>query len=110
MEIGELSKKIERGKNTTRHSEFFYLDDDTYVLDTPGFTSLYVSDVPKDRLMYYFPEFENFRQKCRFNTCMHIGEKKEVCAVKTAVLSGEIPRERYLSYKQIYLELKENEL
>lgn len=109
METGELSKKIERGKNTTRHTEFFYLDDESYVLDTPGFTSLYVMEVASERLMYYFPEFERFRQDCRYNTCLHIGEKKEFCAVKRAVLRGDIARERYESYKQLYLELKDAE-
>lgn len=58
METGELSKKIARGKNTTRHTEFFYIDDNSYVLDTPGFTSLYVTEIPPERLMYYFPELD----------------------------------------------------
>ena len=105
METGELSKKIERGKNTTRHSEFFYIDDETYVLDTPGFTSLYVTDIEPERLMYYFPEFENYRSACRFNTCVHIGEKD--CAVKRAVEEGKIARERYESYVMLYQELKD---
>ena len=105
METGELSKKIERGKNTTRHSEFFYIDDETYVLDTPGFTSLYVTDIESERLMYYFPEFEDYRSACRFNTCVHVGEKD--CAVKRAVEEGKIARERYESYVMLYQELKE---
>ncbi len=104
METGELSRKIERGKNTTRHTEFFYIDNDTYVLDTPGFTSLYVNDIDPERLMYYFPEFESHRQNCRFKTCIHIGEKD--CAVKDAVQKGEISRERYDSYVLLYNELK----
>ena len=105
METGELSRKIERGKNTTRHSEFFYMDDDSYVLDTPGFTSLYVMDIEPERLMYYFPEFEQYRSACRFHTCVHIGEKD--CAVKRAVQEGSIARERYESYSMLYQELKE---
>ena len=105
METGELSRKIERGKNTTRHSEFFYIDDDTYVLDTPGFTSLYVLGVEPERLMYYFPEFEPYRTGCRFHTCVHIGEKD--CAVKQAVSEGLISGERYESYRLLYQELKE---
>ena len=104
METGELSKKIERGKNTTRHTELFCLSDDTYVLDTPGFTSLYVKDVLPERLMYYYPEFEAFRTSCRFNTCLHLSEKD--CAVKKAVEEGRIARERYESYKMLYEELK----
>lgn len=106
METGELSKKIERGKNTTRHSEFFYIDDDTYVLDTPGFTSLYVMDILPERLMYFFPEFEAYRSKCRYNTCVHIGEPVRDCAVKAAVKAGAIPRERYDSYRKLFEELR----
>ena len=104
METGELSKKIARGKNTTRHTEFFYIDDNSYVLDTPGFTSLYVTEIPPERLMYYFPEFESFRADCRFNTCVHIGEHD--CAVKQAVANGQIAEERYNSYVLLYEELK----
>lgn len=104
MEIGELSRKIERGKNTTRHTEFFYIDDNTYVLDTPGFTSLYINDIEPDRLMYYFPEFEEFRHDCRFKTCIHIGEHD--CGVKKAVQEGRIAKERYESYILLYDELK----
>lgn len=104
METGELSRKIERGKNTTRHTEFFYIDDDTYVLDTPGFTSLYINDIEPERLMYYFPEFENYRHDCRFKTCIHIGETD--CAVKSAVKERLISKERYESYVLLYNELK----
>jgi ribosome biogenesis GTPase len=104
METGELSKKIARGKNTTRHTEFFYIDDNSYVLDTPGFTSLYVTEIPPERLMYYFPEFESYRTDCRFNTCVHIGEHD--CAVKQAVADGQIAEERYSSYVLLYEELK----
>lgn len=104
METGELSRKIARGKNTTRHTEFFYIDHETYVLDTPGFTSLYVTEIPPERLMYYFPEFESYRTDCRFNTCVHIGERD--CAVKKAVEDGNIAEERYRSYVLLYEELK----
>ncbi len=109
METGELSRRIERGKNTTRHSEFFYIDDDTYVLDTPGFTSLYVMDVEPERLMYFFPEFEAYRSKCRYNTCVHIGEPVKDCAVKAAVKAGCISRERYDSYRKLFAELKDQQ-
>lgn len=104
METGELSRKIERGKHTTRHSEFFYLDDDTYVLDTPGFTSLFVTDIKPENLMYYFREFEEHRDACKFHTCVHIGERD--CGVKRALEEGRIAQTRYESYLQIYDELK----
>ena len=75
------------------------------MLDTPGFTSLYVTDIEPERLMYYFPEFEDYRSACRFNTCVHVGEKD--CAVKRAVAEGKFARELYESYVMLYLELKE---
>lgn len=106
METGELSRKIARGRHTTRHSEFFWLDEDSYVLDTPGFTSLLVSDIDPENLMYYYPEFEPYRESCRFHTCVHIGERD--CAVKQALEEGKIARKRYESYLQIYEELKQN--
>ena len=107
MATGEISRKIKRGRNTTRHAEFFYIGDHTYILDTPGFTSLYVREIPSDRLMYYYPEFESYRTRCRFHNCVHIGEKD--CAVKRAVQEGKISEERYASYVQLYQELKEQE-
>ncbi len=109
MEVGELSAKIRRGKQTTRHTELFTIDADSYVLDTPGFTSLYVTGVDKDRLGFYFEEFNEYYDKCRFTGCSHIYEAESICAVKQAVSRGEIPAERYENYKLIYEELKENE-
>ena len=60
METGGISRKIERGKHTTRHSELFPIDEDSYIMDTPGFSSLYVNDFEKEELKYYFPEFEPY--------------------------------------------------
>nr|WP_314670434.1 ribosome small subunit-dependent GTPase A [uncultured Oribacterium sp.] len=107
METGSLSEKIKRGKNTTRHAEFFSLGEDSYVLDTPGFTSLFPPDISPENLRYFYPEFEEYRQSCRYNTCYHLGEKKQDCGVKQAVEKGEIARERYESYKSLYQEIVE---
>ena len=104
METGSLSKKIQRGKNTTRHSEIFFLEKDTFVFDTPGFTSVDVSMVEPDNLQVYFPEFEAYLGKCRFNSCKHL--KEPDCAVKEAVRSGQISRQRYRIYASVYEELK----
>lgn len=104
METGELSRKIRRGKNTTRHTELVFLEEGSYVLDTPGFSSLYMLDVEADRLMYYYPEFEAVRRDCRFHTCLHLEEPD--CAVKAAVRAGRIPKERYRTYRQLYEELR----
>lgn len=110
MQIGELSRKIERGKNTTRHSELFYVkelskgDTQTFIMDTPGFTSLGMFDVTTDSLMNYYPEFEDYEPECRFGGCSHIAEPD--CGVKRAVEGGKIAKVRYDNYKILYEELK----
>lgn len=105
MEIGAVSEKIKRGKHTTRHSELIYVDDNTYVMDTPGFSSLYISEIEKDELKDYFNEFREFDDKCRFIGCMHLNEPG--CAVKEALSEGFISSIRYDSYKTLYEELKD---
>ena len=102
---GNISEKINRGKHTTRHSEIFYLGEDTYIMDTPGFTSLDYNVVEAENLHYYFGEFEEYEGQCRFNGCVHINEP--ACAVKNAVESGEINKTRYDIYTEMYQELKE---
>ena len=104
METGSISRKIERGKHTTRHSELFMIGEDSYIMDTPGFSSLYVNDFEKEELKYYFPEFELYEGQCRFNGCDHIHEPG--CAVKEAVEKGKIHAVRYEDYKELYEELK----
>ena len=83
METGEISEKIKRGKHTTRHSELFHLGEDTYVMDTPGFTSLNLPEIEKEELREYYPEFLPYQEQCRFLGCVHINEPK--CAVKEAL-------------------------
>lgn len=104
METGDISGKIKRGKHTTRHSELFLLDKDTYIMDTPGFTSLYLSEFDCDSLRFYFNEFAEYEGKCRFHGCVHLNEPD--CAVKSAVCDGRINVVRYENYKEIYNELK----
>lgn len=106
METGGLSKKIDRGKHTTRHSELFCIDEDTFICDTPGFTSLYLEGLEKQELKAYFPEFRKFNESCRFAGCVHINEPD--CSVKEAVSTGAIHPERYESYVKIYEELESN--
>ena len=109
-QTGELSRKIDRGKNTTRHSELFFVpalsdeNDHTFVMDTPGFTSLEMRDVTTDTLQNYYPEFAEFEPECKFGGCSHITEP--VCGVKMAVDRGDIARERYDNYCLLYEELK----
>ena len=104
METGAVSEKIQRGRHTTRHSEIFYLGDGTYLMDTPGFTSLYLQDIEPEQLKDYFAEFGPYEGKCRFNGCVHIHEPD--CAVKEALAQGKIHNVRYESYIGLYEELK----
>lgn len=104
METGSISRKIERGKHTTRHSELFSIDEDSYIMDTPGFSSLYVNDFEKEELKYFFPEFEPYEGTCKFITCDHIHEPG--CSVKEAVEAGKIHTTRYENYVELYEELK----
>lgn len=104
METGEISEKIKRGKHTTRHSELFYLGEDTYVMDTPGFTSLALPDIEKEQLKEYYPEFQKYRDMCRFLGCVHISEPD--CKVKQAIEQGMISEKRYENYKQFYEEIR----
>lgn len=103
-ETGAISEKIKRGKHTTRHSELMYLHDDTYVMDTPGFSSLYIEGIEEQDLKYYFREFEAYNNLCRFNGCVHVNEPD--CAVKEAAEKGLIHKERYMNYTQLYEEIK----
>ena len=104
METGSISEKIKRGKHTTRHSELFFVETDTYVMDTPGFSSMFVDNMKPEELQKYFPEFDEFISECRFLGCVHVGERE--CGVKDAVKEGALSKERYENYRLIYEELK----
>ncbi|MCI7180476.1 MAG: ribosome small subunit-dependent GTPase A [Schaedlerella sp.] len=105
METGSISKKIARGKHTTRHSELISVDETSFIMDTPGFSSLYVNDFQKEELKYYFREFAPYEGKCRFNGCDHVHEPG--CAVKCAVEEGKIHKIRYENYLEMYNELQQ---
>lgn len=108
VETGETSKKLGRGKHTTRHCELFKVAGG-YVADTPGFSSVdfeRCEKILKDDLPYCFREFEPYLDKCRFQTnCAHINDKG--CAVVEAVNNGYISRERHNSYIDLYNEVKD---
>ena len=99
-----VSAKIERGKHTTRHSELFAIDENSYIMDTPGFSSLYVNDYEKEDLKYFFPEFRKYEGMCKFNGCDHVHEPG--CAVKAALEEDKIHKIRYQNYIEMYEELK----
>ncbi len=104
METGSISEKIERGKHTTRHSELFALDGESYICDTPGFSSVYLPDFEKEDLKEYFPEFRQYEPDCRFQGCVHIHEPD--CGVKEALAQKKISQIRYDNYKCLYEEIK----
>lgn len=105
METGEISRKLKRGKHTTRHSQVIPIGEHTYLMDTPGFSSLYLTDMEEQELKDYFPEFQKYEGQCRFLGCRHIHEPG--CRVKEALESEEISRLRYEDYLSLYEELKE---
>lgn len=103
METGDMSK-IQRGRHTTRHVQLLCLDNDGYVVDTPGFSSMVLEGIEYSELPSMYPEFNKLEGHCKFNGCSHI--KEPGCAVKDAVRSGEISSIRYECYRRLYEELK----
>ncbi len=107
LPVGEVSKALGRGRHTTRHVEMFPLDEATYVIDTPGFSSFDAQSLEwelKQHLPETFPEFAPYLGGCRFVGCQHVKEKG--CAVLQAVKEGKIPESRHRSYVRLYEELK----
>lgn len=101
---GDISEKIERGRHTTRHSELLKTTEGTYLIDTPGFSTLYLDSLDKEELQYHFAEFEPYLGECRFLGCSHTHEPD--CRIKQAVETGEISPVRYRHYVEFYEELK----
>ena len=103
LETGEVSEKLGRGRHTTRHVELYRLGENTYVADTPGFSSFDTDQMElilKENLQYAFPDFGRFIGKCRFDDCSH--RKEPDCAVRAAVEAGDIEASRYESYLRLY--------
>ncbi len=107
METGEISEKIDRGRHTTRHSELFHLVAGSYIFDTPGFSSLEIGDMDKEKLRFSYPEFHEYEGTCRFQGCLH--DREPDCAVKMAVKEEKISLQRYESYIMLLKELQEKE-
>lgn len=103
METGSISRKTERGRHTTRHAELFPIDSGTYIMDTPGFTSLEVFGASSDTLKYFYNEFEPYEESCRFRDCMHKNEPG--CGVKEALTEGRVSKIRYDNYVLLHDEL-----
>ena len=100
METGEISKKLKRGKHTTRHSQLLTVGEHTYLMDTPGFSSMFVEGMEKEELRQFFPEFREYEGTCRFQGCVHVHEPG--CLVKEAVEEGKLSSQRYENYVSFY--------
>ena len=103
LPTGEVSEKLGRGRHTTRHVELYALEENTYVADTPGFSSFDTDQMEvilKENLQYAFPDFGRFIGECQFHDCSH--RKEPGCAVCAAVAAGEIEKTRYDSYLRLY--------
>lgn len=111
IKTGEVSEKLGRGRHTTRHVELYALGEDTYVIDTPGFSSFDTEQMElilKENLQYAFPDFAPYIGQCRYRDCAHLKERD--CAVLAALESGEIEKTRHASYVRLYESAKEIKL
>ncbi len=106
-EEGEISKRNKRGKNTTTSIQLYEIDDNTYIADTPGFSTFEITEIPSNELDKYFVEFKQYINKCEFVGCTHI--KEQNCGIKKALEDKKISQERYERFCKIYEQLKEKE-
>ena len=104
---GEISRRNKRGKNTTTSIKLYEIDNNTYIADTPGFSTFDISEIESKDLAKYFKEFEQYIPECEFVGCTHI--KEQNCGIKKAVKDGKIEQQRYDRFCKIYLELKQKE-
>lgn len=108
IKTGKVSEKIGRGRHTTRHTELLKIDEDSWIADTPGFSSLSLEHIPSKELKEYFVEFHDYDIDCKFGyDCIH--DKEPDCRVREALEQGRIGAERYESYKQLLKEIQEQE-
>ncbi len=106
LTTGDVSKKLNRGRHTTRHIELFKLENGAYIADTPGFSMLEIYGVDESELGNYFIEFSEYKDECKFSGCAHLAGKQ--CAVINAVEENKIARSRYENYLDFYNTLKNN--
>lgn len=104
---GLISEKNQRGKNTTTSTYLYKINENTYLADTPGFSTFDISEIASEDLYKYFIEFIKPSENCEFVGCTHVKEEK--CGIKEAVQEGKISNERYERFCKIYLDLKEKE-
>lgn len=102
---GEISKRNKRGKNTTTSIKLYEIEQNTYIADTPGFSTFDISEIEYNELEKYYKEFREHIKNCEFVGCTHIKEEK--CGIKTAIQEGKISQDRYNRFCKIYEELKQ---
>ena len=105
LKVGDISKKLKRGTHTTREVRLLKMNNNGWVADTPGFSTLDLDSIEAEDLKYYFPEFRQYLSKCKFNNCNHIHEPG--CLIKEKVEEGELASSRYNSYKTYFEMLEE---
>lgn len=106
-EVGEISKKNKRGKNTTTETEAYEIDKNSYLLDTPGFQTIDIYEIETKDLAKYYIDFRKYIEKCEYVSCTHI--KEESCGIRKALEQGKIEQTRYENYIKIYNDLKDKE-
>lgn len=104
---GEISNKNQKGKNTTTAIQLYKIDQNTYIADTPGFSTFDIYEITKEELYKHFIEFAPYENQCAYVGCSHI--KEQECGIKQAVEQGNINKQRYQNYSKIYQDLKEKE-
>lgn len=106
LATGAISFKVQRGRHTTRHSELHHIDGETWIMDTPGFSTLSISDLEDAALRDFFIDFAVYQNECRFSTCLHMEEPG--CAVKHALGKGLIHANRHRNYVHLLEEIRKN--
>lgn len=106
-EEGAISQKNKKGKNTTTAISLYELGQDTYIADTPGFSTFEIYEIETKELCFYFKEFKPYIKQCEFVGCTHI--KEQQCGIKEALAQGKIAQTRYDNYIKIYQDLKDKE-
>ncbi len=109
LDTGSLSKKVERGKHTTRHTELFHVGEDIWVMDTPGFSLYELNQILSQELQNYYPEFASYKQSCKFSNCVHTTQNANVCGVVQAVQEGKIDMGRYQRYVAMFHAMQQKE-
>ena len=104
---GKISSKNKRGKNTTTTVKLYELEENTFIADSPGFSTFDIYEIETTNLAEYFVEFKEHIKNCEFVGCTHIKEEK--CGIKQALKENKISQNRYERYIKIYEELKDRE-